>query len=87
MLIALGAPFRGDLAFAPEDVLALDGFRSRIDNFRNDPTADEIVAIGQDKPAHCRNAVVVVDHERRAGLQRDFANLVDPKFGRISWRN
>src|SRR5205823_9817642 len=76
------------ISLAPKNVFALNGFRGGIERAGYDAATDEIVAIDQDKPAHRRDAVVIVENERAPRLERDFAYFVDPKFeiGRASCR-
>ena len=81
MPISSRAPRRADVAFAPENILALDLFANRVESAGNDSASHEMPAIREDKPAQAWNAIVIIKDERRSRLQSYFTDFICSKFG------
>ena len=67
---------RGDVALVPEDIRARDLLAVRVNAPKNDAAAGDIAVVHDHKPAHDRQRVVIVEHERTAGLKGDFGDVV-----------
>src|SRR5438309_9622286 len=77
VLVARGAPLCCDLAFAPENILALDLLAAHINRAGNNAATYQVPFSCQDKPAQDWNALVVIEDKRRSRLQSYIRHFVD----------
>src|SRR3954470_17135755 len=77
MLITRGTALGRDFAFAPKNIFALNFPGTGVERAGNDATPQKAILIRQDKAAHAGNAIMVIDDQWRARLERDFADFID----------
>ena len=56
--------------FAPKNVFALCNLSIGVDTAENGTASTNLPVINENKSAEIRNTIVIVDHERTAGLNR-----------------
>ncbi len=67
---------RGDFAFGPENILALNSRAIGIDAPENNSAAADPAVLNQDEPAERGNPLMVIEHQGSAGLQSDSPDLI-----------
>src|SRR5205814_10575755 len=76
MSMLCGTRLRGDFSFAPENILALDRAAIGVNSPMNNPAAADRSVIDQDKATERWNAIVIIQHNRGARLNRQAADFV-----------
>ena len=82
---------RGDFSLTPENIFAFDSRPIGINAIQSDPAASNLAAIDQNEATESRNAIVVIQNERRTRLDcyaRHFValNLIPRLSGRFQRR-
>ena len=76
MSAAHGAFPGGNFPLAPKNVLALRDTTVRINTAENRATTADFTLLHDDEPAQIRDALMIIDHERCACLNRQSAYFV-----------
>src|ERR1700746_2918911 len=76
MPAAYGTMAGGNFSFGPKNVFALCNLPVGIDAAENDTSSANLVVIDDCKSAEIRDAVMIVDHEWTAGLNRQPPDLI-----------